>query len=89
MKLNAREPQKGRQPRPDSLAGRIIRLHQRKPFPQGDVDRTIEGAIQEDERLLREGRNPVKRFREERERNNRKYMRNWILGCHFDWLNPR
>jgi hypothetical protein len=89
IKRNAQEPQKGPQPGPDSLAGRVIRLHEREPFRQGDVDRTIEGAIQEDERLLREGRNPAKRFREERERNNREYMRRWILGCHFDWLNPR
>ena len=35
------------------------------------------------------GQNPAPRFREEINKNNQAYIRQWVMGCHFDWLNPR
>lgn len=33
--------------------------------------------------------NPAQGFRKAIESNNLKYVRTWVLGCHFPWLNPR
>jgi hypothetical protein len=35
------------------------------------------------------GKNPAPRFREEIERKDYSYIRTWVMGCHFGWLNPR
>jgi len=39
--------------------------------------------------LAKLGQNPTPRFREEIEKRNNSYIRQWVMGCHFDWLNPR
>ena len=33
--------------------------------------------------------NPAPRFREAVIAGNSSYIKRWIFGCHFDWLNPR
>ena len=57
--------------------------------PRWDVDETIRQTVLADEELARRGVEPAPRFREMRRARDHEYMRRWVLGCHFMWLNPR
>ena len=35
------------------------------------------------------GVNPAPKFREAITKNDEDYIKEWIMGCHFEWLNPR
>lgn len=52
-------------------------------------ERTLQVCLECDEALRAGGHNPAPRFRAEVARGNEPYIRNWVMGCHFDWLKPR
>ncbi len=54
-----------------------------------DYQQTLSACIDADKLMRQQGRNPARRFREELDRGNQEYMRQWVMGCHFNWLNPR
>jgi len=57
--------------------------------PNWDLNRTIEACESADANLDRQGLNSAPKFREARLRRDTRYIRTWVLGCHFSWLNPR
>lgn len=78
-----------RRPRQDSLRGAVTRRWEREGSPNWDIDGTIRICVEEDEVFRQAGRNPAPAFREEREKGNKAYVRVYVYGCHFPWLNPR
>jgi hypothetical protein len=50
---------------------------------------TVTVCTETDAELEAEGLDPAPHFRQARKTNNRQYIRAWVLGCHFPWLNPR
>ena len=57
--------------------------------PDWNYEQTLIACLEADERLRRNKENPAKRFREEAGNKNNPYLRQWVMGCHFEWLNPR
>lgn len=51
--------------------------------------RTVTACCQADAALEAEGLSPAPQFRRARKANHAQYIRPWVLGCHFPWLNPR
>jgi hypothetical protein len=77
--------------REDSLRGRV--RSEWKQRPGQDKERvsqlTVTACIEADVKLEAEGLNPAPQFRQGRKTNDCQYIRAWVLGCHFRWLNPR
>lgn len=57
--------------------------------PDWSLERTLMVCINIDSEFEKVGLRPAPRFRDEVGLNNRKYLINWVQGCHFPWLNPR
>ena len=57
--------------------------------PKWDYERTLKACLVADNNLRCNEKNPAKRFREEIDNKNSVYLRQWVMGCHFEWLNPR
>ena len=72
-----------------SLRGRVIDEWKKSGQPTWDIEETIRVCKRIDEQFLREEVNPAPKFREARLKENRVYMRIWVSGCRFPWLNPR
>jgi hypothetical protein len=76
--------------RKGSIRGRVILAWEKRGRPEAwDVQQTLAVCIEVDEELRAAGCEPAPRFREATELGNRKYLTNWVQGCHFPWLNPR
>jgi hypothetical protein len=75
--------------RKDYIHPRVVEKHDRIGKFEWDIRETMEVCIDIDNQLESEGHNPAKKFRKAIKRNDEKYIRTWVLGCHFDWLNPR
>lgn len=73
----------------NTLKGRVISKHNNIVKSEWDRRKTIEICIETDHELEAEGINRAKKFNEAIMRNDEKYIKTWILGCHFNWLNPR
>ncbi len=54
-----------------------------------DLNQTIDAAQNADNALEAQGFNPAPTFRKGRQARNESYVKRWVLGCHFPWLNPR
>jgi hypothetical protein len=78
-----------RRPRGDSLRGAVAHRWEEEGRPNWDIDGTIRVCEEEDEVFRQAGENPAPRFREARNREDITYVRTWVYGCHFPWLNPR
>lgn len=57
--------------------------------PNWDVNKTIEACEIADANLNKRNLNPAPKFREARMKRDARYIRQWVLGCHLLWLNPR
>jgi len=72
-----------------SVRGGVIEKWQRSSQPGWDVYETIDACIDIDTRLEKQGLEPAVQFRKAVKNDDKKYIRTWVLGCHFSWLNPR
>jgi len=70
--------------RHNSVRGRVIKKWKKKDKPDWSLERTLMVCIKTDSELEKDGLKPAQEFR-----NHRKYLVNWVQGCHFPWLNPR
>jgi hypothetical protein len=57
--------------------------------PQWDYQTTKKVCLEVDIYFERMGMNPAPHFREAVKNGNDSYMKQWIMGCHFIWLNPQ
>ena len=78
-----------RRPRDNSLRGAVIRRWEEEDQPDWNLEDTIRVSEEADDVFLQSGENPAPKFRQERNVGNTTYVRTWVYGCHFTWLNPR
>jgi len=75
----------------DTVCGRVT--SERNDCPERDrkwdVRRTITACVESDRELEAEGLELAPQSREAIKSHNERYIRAWVLGCHFEWLNPR
>ena len=57
--------------------------------PTWSYAETRDACVEADGELAGLGLNPAGRFREEVSLSNEEYIKQWVYGCHFEWLNPR
>ncbi len=76
-------------PRKDSLRGRVVIKRDFMGKPEWDLERTLKICIKVNHEFEKRGINPAPKFREAIKSNNQAYLKNWVQGCHFSWLNPR
>ncbi len=72
-----------------NLKDKVNLIWQEAGSPKWDYTKTLDACLEANNYFSNIHQNPAKRFREEVEKNNQKYIRQWVMGCHFDWLNPR
>lgn len=75
--------------RNNSIRGCVIDKRNSLGHPNWTSKKTLAICIKVDNELKKAGHNPAPKFREAIRLNDRKYLANWVLGCHFPWLNPR
>ena len=75
--------------RTSSVRGRVISAWKHEGGPNWSIEQTRKVCVKVDGEFEEAGLQPAPRFREEVESNNLPYLRNWVQGCHFPWLNPR
>ncbi len=73
----------------DTFRGEVIKRWRAEGRPSWDYDTTKRVCLEVDRYLAEVGKDPASRFREEIKKKNAIYIRQWVMGCHFDWLNPR
>ena len=57
--------------------------------PHWDKERTVRAAEDADDAYSSQRMNPTPAFRTYRQSGDRANVNRWVLGCHFEWLNPR
>jgi len=68
---------------------KVTELWKKSGSPTWDFEETLKACLDADEFFKARHENPAKVFRKELNNNNDVYVRQWIMGCHFEWLNPR
>ncbi len=71
------------------LRGRVIAEWEDAGKPNWGIRETTGMCLLANAELKAEKLNPVQEFRKAIESSNLKYVKTWVLGCHFSWLNPR
>lgn len=73
--------------RDQSLKGLVRQAWISTGKPPWDIDRTLRVAIAADSKLEGEGQmNPAPKFRASRRTRDLGYLRQWVMGCKFEWL---
>ncbi len=72
-----------------TLRGRVIAQHEDIGKPNWGLRETIGICLLVDAELRAEGLNRTPAFRKAIESNDMSYIKTWVMGCHFSWLNPR
>ena len=72
-----------------ALRGEVTKRWEAAGCRRWDYETTRSECLEVNNDFAEMGENPTPRFREEIEKKNESYIRRWILGCHFNWLNPR
>ncbi len=54
-----------------------------------DLEATIKICLEVNQFFISKNQNPAPKFREKIAEGDDKYIKNWVLGCRFEWLNPR
>jgi hypothetical protein len=72
-----------------SVRGHVRSMQAKSSEPDWGFGRTRAVCIRVDEELEAAGHEPAPKFRKAGKMNDEGYMHAWVLGCHFDWLNPR
>ncbi len=75
--------------RVNTLRGSVIDKWNSSGRPNWDIEATSAACIEVDKQFEHLGQNPAPKFREARLRNDEYYMRTYVFGCHYPWLNPR
>jgi len=70
--------------RDNSVRGRVIKKWKKNGKPDWSMERTLIGCIKTDSEFEEDRIQTAPQFRK-----HRKYLVNWVQGCHFPWLNPR
>ena len=70
----------------ESLRGEVMSRWKDAGQPRWSVARTLAVAEQVDDALERRELNPAPRFREARSAGDKFYLKTWIGGCRFVWL---
>ena len=71
------------------LRGRVIAEWENAGRPNWGIRETTGICLLVDAELKAEGLNPTSKFRKAIKSNDLRYVRSWVMGCHFSWLNPR
>jgi len=71
------------------LRGEVRKRWKEKGCPKWNYEQTESVCLDVNHYLEKKGQNPTPRFHEEIGNKNKKYIRQWVFGCHFEWLNPR
>ena len=71
------------------LRGCVIAEWENAGKPNWGKKETTGICLLVDAELKAEKLDPSPKFRKAIESNNLKYVKTWVLGCHFSWLNPR
>jgi hypothetical protein len=73
------------------VMGTVVRRWEEAGRPDWSLEITIEEVKRTDAELYRDGLGKIRhrRLRQHIEHGDEEYVRRWILGCHFCWLNPR
>ncbi len=75
--------------RQDSARGRVRSMQAKSSKADWGFVGTRAACIRVDEELEAAGHKPAPKFRKAVKMNDEGYVRAWVLGCHFRWLNPR
>ena len=75
--------------RKNSLRRSVILRCGRVGKPNWSLKKTINVCIEESNKFEIKDRNPAPKFHKAIMSNDVSYIRRWVLGCHFFWLNPR
>jgi hypothetical protein len=79
--------------RRDSIRERVILAWKSADKPGWSIQKTQEVCIHIDREFEDAGLCPAPKFHEavksNRDIERDRYIRTWVLGCHFPWLNPR
>ncbi len=71
------------------LRGEVRERRKTAGYPKWSYETTRNVCLEVNRYFAKLGENPTPRFREEIKKRNNSYIRQWVMGCHFDWLNPR
>jgi hypothetical protein len=69
-----------------SLKSEIIKQWKNSNCPQWTVTQTVKVAIECDKKI---NPPPAPRFREALQKNDEKYLKQWVQGCRFPWLKEK
>jgi len=67
----------------------VKELWQESDSPNWNYDKTLTACVDANDSFVKLHRNPAPKFRDALEDNDETYIKLWIMGCHFNWLNPR
>jgi len=73
----------------NSLRGRVILRWKKAGKPGWSLEKTISICIEVERELKEEGLCHTPKLSRKITENDKRYIRNWVQGCHFPWLNPR
>lgn len=72
-----------------TIRGMVRERRNENDCQQWDYETTEKECLKADRDISKQSQNPAPRFREEIRNKNKSYIRQWVWGCHFEWLNPR
>jgi hypothetical protein len=72
-----------------NFKSKVIELWKESGSPKWSFDDTLAACVETNKFFKTNNKNPAKAFRKAIDENNATYVRQWIMGCHFEWLNPR
>lgn len=75
--------------RKDSIRGRVISAWESADKPDWSIQKTKEECIIANNKSEEAGLCPAPQFRKAIKSQDNQYIRNWVGGCHFPWINPR
>lgn len=72
-----------------NFKAKVIELWEKDGSPEWGYEETLSACVNANTFFRKRGENPAKKFRKNLVIGDDQYVRNWIMGCHFSWLNPR
>ncbi len=72
-----------------SLRGEVIERWKKSKQHPWNYETTEAECLKVNYDFKKINKNPTPRFRTEIKNKNKIYVKQWVLGCHFNWLNPR
>jgi hypothetical protein len=75
--------------RENSLRGRVILRWEKAGKPDWNLEKTISICIEVEKELKKKGLDRTPQFSRNLKENYKRYIKNWVQGCHFEWINPR